>query len=449
MLLEFSVENFMSFKKISTLSMISSSGRELPEHVIHWGKSKKPNLSINRVAALFGANASGKSNFLEALYRMKGFVTRFGLRLPESEHPLKSEKPLQYTSFKLVPHDAPAVPTTFQVIFTSSNNIYRYGFSYTEKMFTREWLYVRSDVKKEEQTIFYRTDDTIECEDELMQHARHVTGLNLFLTVLAELNVDNYVSLISFFQNMRFRQGYRFDVTDIMSVIDEGDFTLVSSVLEFVDTGLSGVIKEDLKEDLDELKSHSSNIPEKAKKLLEALEEYIEPMIKEKLAYKILFQHNIFDNNAAALKKFNLSAQEESRGTIVFIGIIANIISALKNNSIIVIDELDASLHPLLVEGIIKLFINTEKSSAQILFSSHCPFIFDQNKIRRDELWVVEKNNGESDIFSASDFKARGDGNLAKQYMEGKFGGIPVIQYKHLETCSDKISALIDTKTQE
>ena len=437
MLLEFSIENVASFKKINTLSMISSGERSLPDHLILLEFSKKSKMEISRLAAIFGSNASGKSNFLSALRSMQVLVLGGGLRLPQLPDKKKAVR-IPHHPFLFSPKDV-QTPSTFQIVFACKKKIYRYGFSNTSSAFSKEWLYIIDKNKSNETLLFERVGIELHTDNEkIKEYKTHITANNLFFTVLAELKVSPFNDLIKFFQNINFCNGYQFDIPDVIELIDNADFHIIASILQFADTGLNNILKEDVENNNDEL-------PDEIKKLLELLSDISEK--SQPKPCKVDFEHNVYDEQENCFQKYKLPAHSESRGTIIFIGIIASIIDALKNNKLLIIDELDSSLHPLLVEGLINFFIKTRNSSSQFIFSSHCPFIFDARKIRRDELWIVEKNNsGQSGIESAANYKARSDGNLGKQYLEGRFGGIPLLQYKHLEQCSSFLSEVIAKK---
>ena len=445
MLIEFSVGNFTSFNKINKLTMVSTSKRELKTHTVAIEKSKNPKIMLNRLAAFFGANASGKSNFFYALRIMRVIITNSGLSLSQDKVRRKGREMPPFKPFAFTAEGSKR-PTTFEIVFSSKDEkIYRYGFSYEEKRFSREWLYVRRDPKQKEAELFTREGTSIsgEKESDLEPSRKHITDERLAFTILAELQVEPYVQAMNFFQNIEaVPSSDSPHLEELAELARNVDGRLLSKLLRFADTGLRTISAEELSEEVSEEERQKAlqNAPEEVQALIRAIEG-LSP--GDNKMFKCKFHHEVYDYASDNVRECHLTWKDESRGTLRYISLISYFLDALKNDKLLIVDEMDSSLHPFLVEGLIRLF--TEAGSrAQLLFSSHCPFLFDQQKIRRDELWLVNKNGlGESQMASASDFQARGDGNLAKGYLDGKFSGIPYVQYHLLEDCVKAINAYI------
>lgn len=459
MLLEFSVTNFTSFQDTARLSMVSSQQAELKDdHTIPLDSSKKSNVSLNRLAALFGANASGKSNLFYAFRLMRNVIMRAGLSLPGSKR-LRKKRPMPpHKPFAFNP-ESRQQPTSFESIFSIDETIYRYGFSYNESAFVEEWLYSTTVGQKEDHLLFARNKMELDEDSDVAlnkkEYTKHISDTNLFLTILAELGLDKYAALLDFFASIEFAQGNGFDLSDLAELVQKEDLRVLSCLLQFADTGISGLTVKELPQELlqNKISGALNDAPDELKKLMEALEEFVGSTNDDNhtfahKAFDCKFYHDVYEDGVNC--EYHLSPNDESTGTLRYIAIISYMLDALRNNKVLLIDELDTSLHPLLVEGLIDFFVKV-KSRGQLIFSSHCPFMFDQKKIRRDELWLVDKNNqGTSRLESAVEYKeaARGDGNLAKRYLEGKFGGIPYIQHHILSECVNAINASIEDNSE-
>jgi AAA15 family ATPase/GTPase len=441
MLLEFSVENSKSFNKINTLSMISSQKKELLAHTIELQTSKNTKIRVNKLAAFFGANASGKSNFLSALGFMQYVVINYGLSLLKTKPNPNAILNIPYKPFRFH-NETPKQPSTYQVLFWMYDRIYRYGFCNNNHEFLKEWLYVRDNASAEEFPIFIKNGNNVDCKcEDIKEYSRHAQSTNLFLTILAELSVPIYDSIMSFFQSINHTKAESSNIPNFLENIDENDIHIISNILRVADFGLNSFTKEKITIDKENIKN---SIPKEIRKLIREFEK--KSNNSSEYAYKVLFKHNIYSKDTIS-SNIDMQINEESDGTIAFIVTIAKIIDALRNNKILIIDEIDTSLHPILVESIIYLFTEMKHSRAQLIFSSHCPFLFDQNILRRDELWLVDKNDyGESTLISAAEFSARGDGNLVKQYMEGRFGGIPIVQNAYVKECCGNLSKALVQK---
>jgi len=455
MLIEFSVGNFTSFNETITLSMVSTTKKELDDHTVEIKISKKSNFSLNRLAAVFGANASGKTNLFYAFRVMRRIVMGAGLSLPKEDGNQERRELPQFKPFAFIDGESKR-PTTFEAVFLVDEDVCRYGFSYGQEGFCEEWLHADKAAKHKETLIFKRNgadlefDPDEETSSELASYKKYITDENLFLTVLTELKVEKYARVMRFFQNVKVAPfSDDLNLKDLSELVRNEDVHLLSCLLRFADTGLYNVSTGEIPDENalpDELPQEATEELQavfKALKTLKALKELSlrrEDMLDFK-AYTCKFKHGIYSDTSNEVKEYPLTMDDESRGTLRYISLVSHFLDALKNDKLLIVDEMDRSLHPLLVEGLIRLFIEV-KSRAQLLFSSHCPFIFDQKKIRRDELWLVDKNRrGESRLASASDYQARGDGNLAKGYLGGRFGGIPFIQNHLLKKCAEAINS--------
>ncbi len=421
MLIEFAVKNFKSFKDSIKFSMLSTKKTELPEHCIPLTSSEK-GLQVNKLGILFGPNGSGKSNLLQALSLMITMVTKQGIaRVSQENIELPPFAPFHFSNASRT------CPTLLQTIFESDGHFFRYGFTYNASGIQEEWLY--SGKPEDESLIFMRHDaDSVEYGQEAGKKLRaareHLAPFSLLLTVGAELKVP--VCQIA----MEFFAAYvpNFSSLSLGEMVEHAEFLPVfSALLRFADIGIEQV-KSQEEQEQGEL-TLPKEMPEDLRGAMEVLRKYA----VEQHEKKAFFRHSTQDKTLDA-SDCVLPEDEESQGTRIFLRHIYRICLALRNDGIILCDELETGLHPLLVIGLLKFFTSVKNSRAQLICTSHCPVIFSQEVVRRDELWIVEKNSaGQSFLQSASDFEGtQSDFSLTHSYLEGRFGGIPLLGNTHL-----------------
>ena len=416
MLVEFAVENFKSFKNYITFSMLSTNKTGLPEHCMPLMSSEK-GIQVNKLGILFCPNGSGKSNLLQALSLMITMVTQQGIARVTQEnivHP-----PFVPFHFSTASRTC---PTLFQTIFEWKGLFFRYGFTYNASGIQKEWLY--SGKPEDESLIFMRHDaDSIEygreAEKKLQAAREHLTPFSLLLTVGAELKVSVCQTAMEFFAA---------NVSNLSSLslgemVEHAEFLPVfSTLLRFADIGIEQV------ESQEEQGRGEFPIPKEMPEDLRGAMEVLRKYAVEQHEKKAFFRHTTRDNTLDA-SDCVLPEDEESQGTRMFLRHIYRICLALRNDGIILCDELETGLHPLLVVGLLKFFTSVKNSRAQMICTSHCPVLFSREIVRRDELWIVEKDSaGQSFLQSISDFEGTQPGlNLTQTYLDGRFGGIPLL----------------------
>ena len=424
MLIEFTVENYRSFKELTKLSMQSTKIVDLPEHSVNVDVGSN-SLAINKLGVFFGSNAAGKSNMLRAFEHMRTLVVKLGIPKKERTDFLTSD----YDPFRFST-DSRQAPTLFQSIYEVHGTYFRYGFIYDSKEIIEEWLY--SGTFDDENKIFIRySDKTIEYGDaahisDIKNAEKYLNGKNLLLSVGADLKIAFCEKAISFFISIVLQFPHSMPLAILL---EKQEFLpIVSSLLAFADTGISNI--ESRKRKSPELEI-PEDVPDAVAKLFEAMKALVKE--QEENMSAVMFRHSGLDGEDPELAL--LPEEQESRGTLTFITLLFRLCLAIQRDSVVVVDELDNGLHPLLVAGILKFFTSIPGSKAQLLCSSHCSVIFSREIVRRDELWITEKDiDGQSVLISASDYKdARSDGNLTRRYLEGRFGGVPLLDSKYFE----------------
>lgn len=397
MLLEFTVGNFLSFKEKKTFSLEAGSITEHKDNVVKEGKYK-----VLRSAVIYGANSSGKSNFIKALGFMRDTIA--------NSSKLNSTDELKVKPF-LLSTDTENRPSFFEILFFEKGIRYRYGFEIDNNKIHSEWLYLLNDNSKNEILYFIRNLDGVGVADvfEGAQGLENKTRDNgLFISVLDQFNVGVAKVIIYHTSMMRVLSGidHQKSVSMTNTLYDEKDYkTLVENFIEKLDLGFSN-----FKVDIDTSKTFKD---------------------------RIQTLHNKFDNKGNVISQLEFKMTEnESSGTNKLFDLAGNLIFSLHFGLVLVIDELDSKLHPILTQEIIKLFNNPETNpkNAQLIFTTHDTNLLGANLFRRDQIWFTEKDDFEAtDMYSLLEFKdedgktIRKDRSFEADYIRGRYGAIPYI----------------------
>lgn len=403
MILEFSVTNFLSFKNKVTFSMMANSNKGLDDNYVLIDGRK-----VLKTAAIYGANASGKSN----LFRILTIVI---LMLRASNNTDINSK-LPIIPFKLDDEDN-KTPSTFEIRFITNNVRYVYGFIADETQIYDEYLYYYPNGR--EAKIFDRTNGNeysfSQSDERMLSEVASKTAANKFF--LATATNWNYEKT---------KPAYDFLTTkvDVCTNVEE----LKSIAFEMYEEG-----KNNLKQfALELLKKADINIEDYQVSKVDIPQEFLankpdfifKSLIEKPKIYQVMFKHN-------GSSKF-LSIDEESLGTQIIFTLIPFLAEALNSKKILIMDELDRSMHSFLAEYIVEIFNNPEinKNGSQLIFNTHDTNLLDLNILRRDQIWFTEKDNdtGISDLYSLSDFSIRKQENVGKGYMLGRYGAVPFIK---------------------
>lgn len=402
MLINFTVGNFRSFKEKRTLSLEAANIKEYADSVISQDEKQ-----VLPLAALYGANSSGKSNLLNAL---KVFVDM----VRNSFTKMNSNDRFQIEPFMLDGVSA-AKPSFFEIeiISNTTKNYYRYGFEATAEAVVAEWLYKRTP--KKELCLFLRASNSIEptkifAEGKGIEN--RVRPNSLFLSVCDSFNgqiahdITSTINPILVTSAVRHEEVY--EATKMLHWnMEQSYLNHISEMFRNLDVGFS----------------------------------YFEIPHDETLAkaVKAFTYHNKYDaeGNIVGKVRFNMLAHE-SEGTNKLFDMLFVILFSLQHGSLLVFDEFDCKLHPLITAYIIKMFNDPKFNTAhgQLIFATHDSNLLSAKCLRRDEVWFVEKDKTEaSDLYSLVEFKdadgvkVRNDRSFEKDYIKGRYGAIPYVNY--------------------
>lgn len=418
MLIEFSVGNYRSFKDTVTFSMVAADivakDKKLDDNNVFAVDNK---LKLLKSAAIYGANASGKSNLVKAL----GFMNWF---MVNSSRETQSTDEIDVEPFRLST-DTKEQSSFFELVFLIDGIKYRYGFEATKEKIVSEWLFYVP--KQRETKLFEREFNNIKITkiykaDGLQQRTRENA---LFLSVSAQFNVDiaeevlawtsENLNIISALNNAEY---LHYTINCILK--DENKSEILQLVRD-LDLGIDDIQVE--QEDLN-FDSISDNTPDEFKALI--------AKFGDGKATSIKTLHKNFDKNGTydkSMSGFDLK-RHESEGTQKLFALAGPIITTLKRGEILFVDELDASLHPLISQAIVELFNSNETNpnNAQLVFMTHDTNLLSNKLFRRDQIWFMEKDRyGATDLYSLAEYKVRNDASFESDYIKGRYGAIPYI----------------------
>lgn len=409
MLIDFHITNYRSIHTVQSFSMIASKDADRTDR--NCINTHIPAIQrALRSAVLYGANASGKSNFISAISFMRSMVEISATGIREGQL-------LNVSSFRF-DESASQSPSEFEVTFLENDVRYQYGFALTSTRITREWLLVY--VKRKAQRWFEREYSEKENRYEwyfgshlASGHQRELwkesTRANaLFLSTAVNLNSDQLRPIFNWFVNQLIviPANQSLALIDTTRRIQDIDFkTQLIRFLQSADLGIVDIKLDEAKKGRHPNVYAGDNI-----------------QIENKEIDIPLFLHQ------GKNKLISFDFHEESHGTQRLFAYAGPMLEVLEHGKILVIDELDSSLHTKLVRFLVGLmhdpFLN--KKNAQLIFSSHNTSLLDNELFRRDQIWFIEKD-GEfaSQIYPLTDFSPRKGEALEKGYLAGRYGALP------------------------
>lgn len=417
MLLQFSVENFKSFKNKAVLSLEASTDKTLPMNLIETGKDR-----ILRSAAIFGANAAGKSNIFSALTAAIVFI-RHSNAMQVSE-PIFSIIPYKFNS------DNINMPTSFEFVFLSEGKKYVYGFSATQREVISEYLYVYNTSKAS--TIFERTNTnqykftSPDLKKILLPLTERNTNNKLFLATATAWNCE--VTRTAF---LWFERGINTYTTDSEQLLQQTAPIFENDTDNSLRRFTIGLLHEadininDYEFETKEVSREQflQQVPQELRVLVSTLPTESNKQIRIETVHTIDEEGN--------KRNCNLALAEESKGTRSIFLFAPVLKRAFETGETLCIDEFDACLHPLLENYLVSLFNNPaiNKANAQLIVSSHSMILMSQRYFRRDQIYFVEKDRktGVSELYSLDEFSPRKEEDIRKAYMLGRYGSIPDI----------------------
>lgn len=425
MLIEFSVENYRSFKERVTLSMTAVESTTDDEDKTFVGPQAH---RLLRCAAIFGANGSGKSNLFKALSFMRTFV-------------LNSSKDGHSTD------DIPVLPfrfstrseqqaSRFEVVCFVEQIQYRYSFSATATRITAESLAYYAPESKSECLLFERSQNHIRLEPDF-QEGEGLAGRTrdnaLFLSVVDQFNGQTAQKLMAWFKELRLSTGLEDGSlidravralgdedkkTRMLQLLRKADFLIQDIVADTTDISGEAALGEVLRR---------VGRPSRAPGMISISQDSERKVIS---VQNLHTAYQKFDGESRAVGLEPLPWEYESEGTKKFFGLSALLLEALDKGLVLFMDEFDARLHPVLSRAIVDLFNSVQnENNAQLIIATHDTALLKRTLFRQDQLWFVSKDtHGSSTLYSLSDYELKSDAVYGRDYIQGKYGAIPVVE---------------------
>lgn len=406
MLCQFEVKNFRCIKESAVLSMVAADGlSEHRESLLTQGDE----ISFLPLATIYGANGGGKSTVLDALYclclkvMMPIVAVGSGIQSQLSDSFSHIICPFAFDE------ESGTIPTEFGVVFRTKEYEYDYHLSLLNDLVVKESLYHKRISGGRYTRVFYRVENTV---FQLTKSLRKAFGKNEEQVISASIPLLSFLGILN---------GRHDVIADVMSWFRGG--------IEFLDYKNS-------------FRERYMNLPENGM-MKEKVLDFLTAMGLDIVDYRLEkigensngeMQFRIFTKHRVKAHEYELELKQESSGTIKIFNSLPFIISSLLNGRLLVADELDAKLHPALLQYLLRLFSdpNLNRHGAQLLITSQDILTMSSENFRRDEIWFAAKNaDQESQLYALSDFrdedgaKVRKDSSYSKQYMEGRYGADP------------------------
>ncbi len=415
MLLRFSVSNFASLRDKQELSMIASKLKGEAKGLIEAPELR--NETILPAAVIYGPNASGKSNFVKALARMRNMILN-------SHREGRPGEPLAIKPFALDPQSAEK-PTVFEIDFICTGARYSYSFEAMAAGFVAESLHVSREGRSS--LLFNRTPQGFVFGRSLKGRNKIIEDLtrnnSLYLSAAAQNNHEELSLVADFFRRLRVDTAGHIspnmlslklatdrvprEAIDLLREIDIGisDYKIDESPTERINVQLDFLLQSALRRDSGAEMSPSSRTPRR------------DPSLRFRLGHPASNGQPIY---------FDL--RDESAGTLQLLSILGPIIRSLQEGRIVVFDEFGSRLHTRASEIILALFNNKETNpkGAQLVAATHDTNLLNATGLRRDQVWFTEKDgSGATQLYPLTDIETRKGDNLEKGYLQGRYGAIP------------------------
>lgn len=410
MLIQFNFKNYKSFREEATLDLSAAKMTEFSDRVVCVGSDK-----ILPVAAIYGANASGKSNVYNAFEYMTDYVVE-SFKYGDEEEKFTEYRPTPF----LFDSKSENVESSFEVYFTipgdKAEKSYNYGFCVGKVGITEEWLNVKAKTARKYSPVFYRAEDTLD-----------LTGIPKNSRENIEVALEKQVLIVSL--------GAKLKIAKCKAI---RDWFFTNQFADFGDVITNFFMSRRLPKEFVEDK----NVQKKVVEYFASFDENIKDFRVEKIPaegdskedkYKINALHKKIDSDEMAEIPLNM----ESAGTLKMFALYPELQEVINKGSVFFIDELNARLHPLLVRNFILTFLNPQinVNHAQLVFTTHDTWQLSNQLLRRDEIWFTEKSHqGISTLYSLADFvdedgtRIRKDESYEKNYLIGKYGAIPTLK---------------------
>jgi hypothetical protein len=401
MLFRFRTRNFRSIREEVELSLVASNLSDLPETVIQTPFAERGAL---RAAAIYGPNASGKSNLLLAMKFMSDAVENSQRSWPTEGVPRE-----QF----LLDEESANNPSLFEADFAIVNVRYIYGFEVDSQRVVREWLHAYPTARR--RILFERDGDDFSFGKHLGGENNTIKGLtranSLFLSAAAQNNHEQLLPIYQCFSSawsfvFGSRRGLTIETAQAAS--EERYKKTFSRLVAAADLGIEG---------------------------FEIRDEQIDLGPTEFVTYKTVS----FGHRGVGKSAISLPSAAESEGTLAYFGLLGPVLTTFSSGGLLVIDEITASLHPLLAMEIVRLFNSPVENpkGAQLLFTTHDTSLLGSQTLRRDQVWLTEKDEGGgTHLYPLTEFKPRRGENIRTGYLQGRYGAVPLVE---LSALSDEV----------
>jgi len=439
MLIRFVVENIFSFDERKEFQMIPlKTLKTLKHHVYNMEK-----LNLLKMASIYGANGSGKSNLIKSISLLQKLVLN-----EISGDEIKS------SIFKF--HDPEKTKQILAVEFFQEGTPFYYGLEVKDGIIATEELYL-SGLGKKDRLIFERkTDESMKTDisfsEEFEKNEENRMLKHILVTEFVKPD-EPIIGLISRRENKYFDAVKRakrwFEALLIITptskialnpILTGSSPSLNKEELEKVVSGMNFGIKSILTEKTELMEYLGKNDQSQAEGIISSVEKSKEKsirlinnskktdvsVIKEDDKYFVL--KPVFRHKGKMDRVVDFDINEESDGTIRIIDLIPALIVASRSQRVIIIDEIERSVHPILIKELVKEFSESDSTKGQLIFTTHESNLLDQEIFRQDEIWFTEKDqNASTDIYSLSDFKEHKTIDIRKGYLCGRYGSIPFL----------------------
>lgn len=439
MIIEFHVKNYRSFREEQTLSLVASNyDKSLPQNLISCDLPGVSDLQVVKAIALYGPNAGGKTNLIVALLVLRRLVI-------DSAAGQKPDARLPADTFRL-DRESSAEPVVFELTFIAEGVRYELAVAFTGQRIIQERLVAYP--KGRAQIWYDRTWDDennrYDWEPEKSNEFERDPGIvaktrenSLFLSTAAQWNDARIAPVYAWFRKkLKFLSlgannllSHAITASLLTHSDEVRDF--IKKALRSADLGLTDVeaVEQEADSRLEKLFDSMRNLIDEAGIPAASIPES---------TWQVAFEHQ-----GKGGERFPMNWSNESEGTKRFFSVLGPWLEIVEYDTVLCVDELDTSLHPMLTAELLRLLFNG-KTHSQLLFTTHNPLLLDKALLRRDQIWFADKNQtGESFLYPLTDYKVRADESLVRGYLSGRYGAVPFIPHGLVEDMKP------DTKVME
>lgn len=432
MLIEFQFKNYRSFRDEAVLSMEATGVGNFKNCLIEYNNRK-----LLPAAAIYGKNGGGKSNVIRAYWLAVQFIRN----AQRSQH---EKAPIPVVPFMLNDYSKEE-PTEFEFVYVIDGIKYNYGFAATKEKIVREFLYHAP--KGQRAMVFSREEQKFTfTEDKLRRNliSETIAPNQLFFSIACTMNDTACVKAMKWFREAIY---FSRDYSDIPQQLleysnDNGMLKAIASYAQAADLGIEDMQFEFNSKEIDEELDWPDNVPEGIRaaltQFMRALSESSnQAEAKLKLGEVTATSLHTGIDKAGKHQQYKLELEDESDGTRKLMALAPAIESALRSGGVLLVDEIEKEMHPMLVNYIIAKFQSkrTNTNGAQLIFTTHNTELMNMELLRKDQLYFADKNqaDGSSELYSISDFNTRTTENIRKGYLAGKYGATPDIEIEEVE----------------